>query len=97
MVTAYKSVYFLSFTSTRLGLRSVLPKALQPLAKIQTGDQVRFEHQGPLGHKSYTTSLNPLPDRLLKEFADYNFKYDENGRKLSKRVENAVGKGEIAS
>ena len=30
------------------------------------------------------------------EFADDNFKFDENGRKLSKRVENTVGKGEIA-
>ena len=29
-------------------------------------------------------------------FADDNFKFDENGRKLSKRVENTVGKGEIA-
>ena len=32
----------------------------------------------------------------MKEFADDNFKFDENGRKFSKRVENAVGKGEIA-
>ena len=32
----------------------------------------------------------------MKEFADYNFKFEENGRKLSKRVENTVGKGEIA-
>ena len=32
----------------------------------------------------------------LKEFADDNFKFDENGRKLSKLVENTVGKGEIA-
>ena len=31
-----------------------------------------------------------------KEFADDNFKFDENGRKLSKQVENTVGKGEIA-
>ena len=29
-------------------------------------------------------------------FADNNFKFDKNGRKLSKRVENTVGKGEIA-
>ena len=28
----------------------------------------------------------------LKEFADDNFKFDENGRKLSKWVENTVGK-----
>ena len=32
----------------------------------------------------------------MKEFADDNFKFDENERKLSKRVENTVGKGEIA-
>ena len=32
----------------------------------------------------------------LKEFADDNFKLDENGRKFSEWVENAVGKGEIA-
>ena len=29
-------------------------------------------------------------------FADDNFKFDGNGRKFSKRVENTVGKGEIA-
>ena len=32
----------------------------------------------------------------LKEFEDDNFKFDENGRKLSKQVENTVRKGEIA-
>ena len=32
----------------------------------------------------------------LKDFADDNFKFDENGRKLFKLVENTVGKGEIA-
>ena len=37
-----------------------------------------------------------LDSSKLKESADDNFKFDENGRKLSKRVENTVGKGEIA-
>ena len=32
----------------------------------------------------------------LKDFADDNFKFDENGRKLFKPVENTVGKGKIA-
>ena len=32
----------------------------------------------------------------MKEIADDNFKFDENGSKLSKRVENIVGKGGIA-
>ena len=32
----------------------------------------------------------------MRQFADDNFKFVENGRKLSKRVENTVGKGEIA-
>ena len=44
----------------------------------------------------------PFPKRQildpskLREFADNNFKFDENGIKLSKRVENTVSKGEIA-
>ena len=37
-----------------------------------------------------------LDSSKMKEFADDNFKFDENGSKLSKRVENTVGKGEIA-
>ena len=32
----------------------------------------------------------------MKEFADDNFKLDDNGRKFFKWVENNVGKGEIA-
>ena len=37
-----------------------------------------------------------LDSSKLKEFADDYFKFGENGRKLSKQVENTVGKGEIA-
>ena len=37
-----------------------------------------------------------LDSSKLKEFANDNFKFDENGRKLFKRLENTVGKGEIA-
>ena len=32
----------------------------------------------------------------MKEFADDNFEFDENDRKLSKRLENTVERGEIA-
>ena len=32
----------------------------------------------------------------LKEFADDNLKFDENGRKFSESVENIVGKEEFA-
>ena len=37
-----------------------------------------------------------LDTSKLKEVADDNFKFDENGEKFSKRVGNTVGKGEIA-
>ena len=37
-----------------------------------------------------------LDSSKLKEFADDNFNFEENGKKLSKWVENTVGKGEIA-
>ena len=45
--------------------------------------------------------INPLPDgkildwSKLKQSADNNFEFDENSRKISKQVENTVGKGEI--
>ena len=37
-----------------------------------------------------------LDSSELKEFADDNFKFDENGKKFSKWVETTVGKDEIA-
>ena len=38
-----------------------------------------------------------IPDSFkLKEIAEDNFKFDKNGGKPSGRVENAVGKGQIA-
>ena len=46
-------------------------------------------------------SLNPFPNKKnldsfkLKEFADDNFRFDENSRKFFKRVENTAGKEEI--
>ena len=44
----------------------------------------------------FVTRQQILDCSNLKEFADDNFKFDENGRKFCKRVENTVGKGEIA-
>ena len=52
--------------------------------------------------RSSAFSVRPFPKQQildsskLKEFAEDNFKFDENGRKLSKLVQNIVGKGEIA-
>ena len=61
------------------------------------------------GFSHISRSINPLPLTLSQtanfrlfqkkkknEFADHNFEFDENSRKVSKRVENTVGKGEIA-
>ena len=50
----------------------------------------------------YTIHVKPFPKRQildsskLKEFADDNFKFDENDTKFTKRVENTVVKREIA-
>ena len=43
----------------------------------------------PFPNDKFSTSI-------LTEFADDNFKLDENGRKLFKWVENTVEKGEIS-
>ena len=47
------------------------------------------------GHRVSSPNLKKNPCKL-KEFADDNFKFDKHGRKLSKMLENTVGKGEIA-
>ena len=48
------------------------------------------------GNLKQTTRRQILDSSKLKQSADDNFKFDENIRKLSKRIENTVGKGEIA-
>ena len=46
---------------------------------------------------AYLITRRPILDSSkLKDFADDNLKFEENGRKLFKLVENTVGKGEIA-
>ena len=48
-------------------------------------------------HQLSTPSQRQILDTSkLEEFADDSFKFDENGGKFSERVENAVGRGEIA-
>ena len=42
------------------------------------------------------TKQQILDSSKMKQFADDNFKLDETGTKVSKWVENTVGKGEIA-
>ena len=42
------------------------------------------------------STLSQTDFSKLKDFADDNFKLDENGRMFPKRTENTVGKGEIA-
>ena len=58
---------------------------LKPFA----GDNLTHSH-------TMTPFRQILDSSKLEESADDNFKFDDNGRKLSKRVENTVGKGEIA-
>ena len=59
-----------------------------------------------LDHSNILSSCNGLTlskktdfrlcDSESESFSDDNFKLDENGRKVSRQVENTVGKGEIA-
>ena len=58
-------------------------------------DQSRIMFLG-IGLTHYQMTNFRLFQSKLKEFTEDNFKFDENERKLSKQVENTVGKGEIA-
>ena len=48
-------------------------------------------------HYSHSLTLSQTTNFRLTEFADDNFKFDENGRKFSRQVANTMGKGEIMS
>ena len=57
---------------------------------------------GNINDLNDVTLAKPVPKRQildpskLKEFSDDNSNFDEKDKKLSKRVENTVGKGETA-
>ena len=48
------------------------------------------------GVKGFEPFSQTTTFRQLKDFTDDNLKFDENGRKFSKGLENTVGKGGIA-
>ena len=58
----------------------------KPTSSLDPGSNYSFTH---FQNNTFQTSK-------FKVFADGNFKFDKNGRKFSKRIENTVGKGEIA-
>ena len=68
-------------------LQILSPKRGIVLAKMNLSVHI------PLLTLSQTTNFRPIQ---TQEFTDDNFKFDENGRKFSKLVENTVGTGEIA-
>ena len=67
----------------------------RPKITIRSG--LKLFGRGP-DRKCYLTLSEMTNFRFykLKQFADDNLKFDENGREFSERVENTVGKGEIA-
>ena len=96
-------MYFLA------GVSCCIPLSFRKITKRLLSDQDRHHEQTDLVDASFANALNPSPQIIfsftrrqildsskLKEFADDNFSFEENGRKLSKWVENIVGKGEIA-
>ena len=48
------------------------------------------------GHLTLSQTTNFLLFQIQSFGSEYNFRFDENGRKFFKQVENTVGKGEIA-
>ena len=66
--------------------------------KLSSANSFGFEENKicRLGKGKPITRRQTLDSSKLKDFAHDNFEFDENGSKLSKRVENTVGKGEIA-
>ena len=63
------------------------------LEEIVTGDETWIYHFQP---DSKAKNKVWVSSSKLKELEDDNFKFNENGRKVSRLVENTAGKGEMA-
>ena len=96
---------FLKIASCPYSPRS--PHSPEPCLRMDQNFANNFWKRSPKEHSSEIISksdqrFNPLPDNKildrskLKQSADDNFESDENSIKFSKRVEDTVGKGEIA-
>ena len=72
----------------------------------QKGHDIKLAGLRPVelktGNLTKIFQVKPWPNNIfytlptLKEFADDNSKFDDNGEKFSERIENTMGKGEIA-
>ena len=69
-----------------------IPSHLNILALLPGSNYCPFTFIGTLTHYQTTNFRLFQTERVCRQ----NFKFDENGRKLSKRVENTVRKGKIA-
>ena len=63
-------------------------------SKILSSGNRKRQKESPYHLTHYQTTNFRL--FKLKDFADDNFKFDENSKKLSEWVQNTVGRGEIA-
>ena len=81
---------FLPFWRTFCYFRQIQNSHLQTLSVWKNLKFVVLEKIKPFPKQHNSDSSK------LKGLADDNFKFDENGKAFSKRVENTVGKGEIA-
>ena len=105
-MTGYNCCDFELWAGSAVGiLTPQTNKPAQGTVPCSTNNATYNSDVGPSGALSVSKSCKitlTLPKRhtldssKLKEIVDDNFKFDENGRKFSKWVENAVGKGEIA-
>ena len=84
-------------------MKEVISKRWEKI--VRKGENASYQHFllfSQCYQKLLPFSRDPLPNNKfldsskLKELADDKFIFDENDRKFSKRVENTVGKREIA-
>ena len=69
-------------------LKAFLPEVVQKKRFLYTSNDEKFLGLGIVLPKPFPKRQN-LASSKLKEFADDNFKFDENGRGFSKQVENS--------
>ena len=94
--TTVSSRYFVILSDMYDWFTCTVPKTQNGYTVFSVENKSKFVISRLKGMNWPSPKRQILDPSKLEEFAEDYFKIDENGQKFSKRVENIVGKGEIA-
>ena len=97
VITEFHCINYVLLNSISYGQTNKNPVLLARTQSAKVTGPTPLHRVMQNSHLLITLTDSQMTIFLLFQTADKNFRFDENGRKFSKKVENTEGKGEISS